>query len=150
MIIGYNWKSPWIPSAKIHSNSSSLTAKFWITQQNILFHKITVQKSNQWTIYNAERMKNKKFHIYNLRNGREEKVYDIPLSTGEEKSPMSHYGTLLAATLIVKSKKHHKKMWRARSSSHSWKSWKVNCITSWTPTNMNSLNLEKYLKTATW
>lgn len=49
-------------------------------------------------------MKNKKFHIYNLRNGREEKVYDIPLSTGEEKSPMSHYGTLLAATLIVRAR----------------------------------------------
>lgn len=47
-------------------------------------------------------MKYKKFHIYNQRNGREEKVCNTPLSTGEKKSPMSHHGTLLAATLIVR------------------------------------------------
>lgn len=37
-----------------------------------------------------------------------------------------------------------------KQQRYYWQSWKVNCITSWTPTKMNSLNLEKYLKTATW
>lgn len=148
-----NWKSPLIPNAKIHSNSSSLAVKFWISQQNILFPKKTpktAEKSNQWTTNDAERIKCKKLYICNQRRDREEKLcYMKSIFPQDEKNPISDHSTLLPLILIIRAGNITRKCEEPEAAEAFFKKLEIELHCKLDFNKMNSQNLKKYLKITT-
>lgn len=103
-------------------------------------------------------MKSKKFCFCNQKRDRDKKLdipsfplYDIPLSTGGEKSPMSYYSALLPLILIIFFRAGYitRKCEEPQAAVAFFKKLEIELHCKLDFNKMNSQNLKKYLKIAT-